>query len=100
MWGRGLAVLGLTSGFRFEPELLLVLTAIAVHWVLPQAQVSSPFLSSLAVSELSSGFRFEPELLLVLTAIAVHWVLLQAQAPLPFLLLSMTVKLAARSILR
>ena len=59
MWGRGLAVLGLPSGFRFEPELLLVLTAIAVHWVL-----------------------------------------LQAQAPLPFLLLSMTVKLAARSILR
>jgi uncharacterized membrane protein YqjE len=78
----------------------LVLAAIAGHWVLTQAQVSSPFVSLLAVSELPSGFRFEQELLLVLTAIAGHWVLPQAQAPSPFLLLSMAVKLAARSILR
>jgi hypothetical protein len=59
MWGRGLAVLGLPSGFRFEPELLLVLTAIEVRWVLPQAQDSSPFLPLLAVVDLPSGFRFE-----------------------------------------
>ena len=75
MWGRGLAVLDLPSGFRFEPELLLVLTAIAVHWVLPWAQALSPFLHLLAVSDLPSGFPFEQELLLVLPAIAVHWVL-------------------------
>ena len=42
MSGRGLAVLDLPSGFPFEQELLLVLPAIAVDWVLPSAQKFGP----------------------------------------------------------